>query len=265
LIEVSEKGSMGQIGGDMLRHYWGLSSWVFETYFHNARHFEAVAGYYGKQGYFEKGYKCQGKLPDAIKENVRRRIRRNSYVDIEERRIKKAMKMMRFKADFDSMKDAAGGEFGETIKAMMGERVEELVNKEVSADMERIMRSIEINLNNENDEVRAGRKELFSYKMILGKCGKKTIVLVDFSSVQVMGVLDIPYSEMKQMFDGEYKERVGYVSRLNFFDGLRVVQAFERLLAFRFKDDEYRKAMPLYNKTYRLMNDEMMRLEREVQ
>jgi hypothetical protein len=239
LIEVSEAGSMGQIGGDMLRHYWGLSTWVYETYFHNAKHFEAVAGYYGKQGYFEKGYKCQGKLPDEIRENVRRRIRRNSYVDVEERRIKRAMKMMKKKADVDSMV------------------------KVVCKDVNLFMEEVERRFRSEAEKIEKKEKNRFSYSMVLGRCGEKTIVLINFNSVELMGVVNISYKEMKGYFPGEYKEKVGQVVKLDFFDGLQIVKEFERLIAYRFVEKSYGDSMVLFNKTYRWINEEMMKLERE--
>jgi hypothetical protein len=76
LIEVEDKGQVGMIGAEMIRHFWKVG-WIKETYFRSKAHFKNIVGYYGKHGYFEKHKGYQGLLPEEIKISLRgRRIER---------------------------------------------------------------------------------------------------------------------------------------------------------------------------------------------
>jgi hypothetical protein len=68
---MEESGSGGMLGGDLLRRYWGRGA-VREQYFRSRVHWDKVAGYMAKHGYFEKGRKYQGRLPEwAVEMGVR--------------------------------------------------------------------------------------------------------------------------------------------------------------------------------------------------
>jgi len=60
---------------EMLLWAWSYGL-VREEYFRNEGHWKNIAGYFAEKGYFEKGKEYQTRLPDDVKENMNRRVRR---------------------------------------------------------------------------------------------------------------------------------------------------------------------------------------------
>ncbi|MBA7628218.1 hypothetical protein ES703_35694 [subsurface metagenome] len=79
IIETAEYGRFSQIGGDMIRHYWPVASWVHESFFKSQKHWDYQVGYFEKHGYFDKDKEHQTSLPAWALEIPGLRIRRSTH------------------------------------------------------------------------------------------------------------------------------------------------------------------------------------------
>lgn len=69
IVETTELGFRGQIGGDALRKYWPFGA-VHESYIKDERHWKGMVGYLGKTGYFGEDKHHQGELPKWALEDI---------------------------------------------------------------------------------------------------------------------------------------------------------------------------------------------------
>jgi len=178
LIEVDEVGKAGMIGGDNLHRTWKYGV-VKETYFRNKAHWKNIAGYFADKGYFEKGKEYQSVLPECIKDNLNRKIRRvTCYKGINER---------------------VNRENGEHITEEEAFREVEKYFSEKAKKKENRKKNNEVN-----------------YRTILEKCGTRTYVKTIYNRKRIIMIVPIHFEKMKQMIEPEYIEGKGYICNLTF-------------------------------------------------
>lgn len=178
LIEVEKEGKAGMIGGKRLHWAWSHGI-VKETYFENEKHWNNIAGYFADKGYFEKGKEFQTRLPDNIKENLNRRIRR-----------------------ITQYYNRKGTAINEIEKPDMTE-------KEAFEEVSKYFEQIAKDQSGETE-----KKDFVSYKTILGKCGKKTFIRTIINRKLVDMILPVPFNDLKGLIKPEYEPGRGYICTL---------------------------------------------------
>lgn len=180
LIEVEAIGKAGMIGGETLHWAWKYGI-VRETYFRNQNHWNNIAGYFADKGYFEKGKEFQTVLPENIKENYKRRIRRITF----------------YNHRMDSQKGVVHEE--EHLDITEQEAYEECSKyfKDKKKDKE-------------------NEKTFIGYKAVLAKCGAKTFFKVSAYGIIFEMILPVPFQEMKELIKPEYQPGQGYLCNLSF-------------------------------------------------
>jgi len=175
LIEVEKEGKSGMISLEMLLWAWSYGL-VREEYFRNEGHWKNIAGYFAEKGYFEKGKEYQTRLPDDVKENMNRRVRR-----------------------ITQYYNRLGKGLDEEIKPDMTEN-EAL--KEVKKQSEQIVK----------DQIEGKEKKDFvGYNTIIGKCGQKTYIRAIINRKNVDMVVPVPFTVLKELFKPEYEPFKGYI------------------------------------------------------
>jgi len=175
LIEVEKEGKEGMIGGEILHWAWSRGI-VRETYFRNENHWKNIAGYFAAKGYFEKGKEYQTRLPDNIKENMNRRVRRiTQYFN------------------------RKGKNIDEEIKPDMTE-------KEAFEEVSKYFEQIAKGQTEEKEE-----KDFVGYKTILEKCGQKTFISTIVNQKAVEMIVPVPFKVLKELIKPEYEPGKGYM------------------------------------------------------
>lgn len=95
LFYVGKAGKAGMIGGANIRRYWDRGA-VRESYFATRGHYDRVVGYFNKTGYFEKGKRYQGELPEWIRGRGVRVKRVNKSVEKRRQDLEKEVKIVSF-------------------------------------------------------------------------------------------------------------------------------------------------------------------------
>jgi hypothetical protein len=173
-IEVDTAGKAGMIGGDSIRKYWHWGA-VREAPINGQQHWQAITGYFGKHGYFNKNKAHQARLPEWAKA-YKTSIKRRSGKRIPD----------------ETPKDPGK----EQLKKYRAEK-KEREKKEMPENAEK------------KDNVDR------SYEVILSECGAVTMVVVnnDFNGFGCGFPLRIPYKKLVQVYrnKGEYVNGIGFV------------------------------------------------------
>jgi len=203
-IETPVAGSAGMIGADFIRDSWGLSTWVNESYFKNEEHFSNLTGYYAHKGYFDKGKKHQGILPDEIKENVKSRIKRygSSPENLAEKLKNAREKKAKLKED-QNFKEV------EMFFTNIRNEASPGALDQVIEDTKEIRRKLIKNFNGDKE------KRRLDYSLLLASCGQKTFVSLDLGEYRLYAEVSIKYEDWKNKFSGEFVNGRGRVNRLN--------------------------------------------------
>jgi hypothetical protein len=172
-IEVESEGSAGQIGGDMLRHYWPIAKWVKEHFFKSGVHWRNQVGYFEKNGYFHKNKKHQTKLPEWAMDRAGLRVRRSGGKNQKE------------ESDLVRLCDY----FRRRTQEVVDTRTGEIVKYKAPGD----------------------EKAKKTYGERLKQCGHKTWMRIVTGRETIQGIFDIPYNEIRRNYEGEYSEGVGYI------------------------------------------------------
>ena len=175
-IEVEKKGRAGMIGGERIRHYWGLG-WAYESFIDGQKHWDFITGYFQRHGYFKgKDKSHQIKLPEWAVNEVKLKIRRSGS-NVKARQAKsefiRAMNYFQKRGDETEIVDI---KTGEVIKERKHKR---------------------------------GRKER-SYKAMFKACGQTTRIKLMTDKTTMIFKTNIPYKEIRAKIPGEYKNGVGY-------------------------------------------------------
>jgi len=181
-IEVENKGRAGMIGGDRIRHYWGLGKWTHESHIKNQGHWNFITGYFQKHGYFKsKDKKHQIKLPgwaesqDGLKirrsgSNVRARQAKSEFI--------RAMNYFQKRGDETEIVDI---KTGEVIK----ERKKKLIRRRRT------------------------------YKAMFEACGQTTrIKLISDHTIMIFET-DVPYRKIREKVPGHYEKGIGYTFNMS--------------------------------------------------
>jgi hypothetical protein len=182
LIEVEGTGKAGMIGGKNLRRAWKYGV-VKETYFRNLDHWKNIAGYFADKGYFEKGKKYQSELPEFIKGNIAKRVRRITYYP--------------------------GKRESGTDREIHPDVSEEEAYREVSAYFEKKAKE-----NDKRKEPEHKERET-NYKAILEGCGSKTFVRTVRGRKLLTMIVPVHFRSMKSLINPVYEEGKGYVCGLS--------------------------------------------------
>ncbi len=181
LIEVEDVGKDGMIGGENLHRAWKYGI-VRETYFNNLNHWRNIAGYFADKGYFEKGKKYQTELPEFIKENFNKRIRRITYYPGKKKTIEE-------------------------------EIYPDISETEAFINVSDYFR--EIAKENEKKEEPEKEKRVTNYKTILSKCGEKTYIRTVWNRKLLVMILPIRFELMKSALNPVYEKDKGYTCELS--------------------------------------------------
>jgi len=175
-IEVENEGMAGMIGGDRIRHYWGLGG-VTESYIHNQDHWNTLTGYFQAHGYFKgKDKSHQVELPKWAVEDEKLRIRRSgSNAKKRQPPCERIRDLMRANKLYDQI---------EIIDLQTGE-----ITKEKRKKRKRTPRT---------------------YKAMFESCGLTTRIKLMTDHTTMIFKTDIPYREIREKIPGEYKNGVGY-------------------------------------------------------
>jgi len=217
LIEVEGVGKSGMIGGENLHRAWKYGI-VRETYFHDLNHWQHIAGYFADKGYFEKGKKYQTELPELIKENIGRRVRRITY--------------------YPGKREGIEEEIHPDIS-------EEEAFIEVSGYFNDIAKKREEE-QNKIKPVETPEKRETDYKAILGRCGQKTYIKTIWEKRYLIMIVPIPFAKMKALIEPVYEEGKGYICELSKEAMLLLMVNAERVISSQEEhdhlfdyDDEY--------------------------
>lgn len=184
LIEVEKEGRSGMLGGKRLHWAWPHGI-VKETYFRNLRHWNNIAGYFAEKGYFEKGKKYQTELPEEIRKNLQRRVRRMVFYPCHE------------KAAHIEVRP-------EVTEEEAYQEVAEFFDQVAQGTAEEVPRKVE-------DTV----KKPFSYDAILGSCGQKTYIQADMEGHRLGMVVQMPFEALKLLYKPVYVEGRGYLCQMS--------------------------------------------------
>lgn len=175
LLEVEKEGKEGMLGLERLLWAWTYGM-VREEYFRDENHWKNLAGYFAEKGYFEKGKEYQTRLPDNVKENMNRRVRRiTQYYSRKGKGIDEEIKP-------DITEDEAIKEIKKQSEQIAKDQIEE---KE--------------------------KKDFVGYKTILGKCGQKTFIRAIINRKNVDMLVPVPFKVLKDLFKPVYKPLEGYI------------------------------------------------------
>jgi hypothetical protein len=169
-LEMEDEGKAGMISNARIRHYWRLARWIHEDPIKSEQHWKHQTGYFQKAGYFEKGEGYQGRLPAWALDVPGLKIRRSC--SSVERTDEPAVPRV------ESKPRSLGGV---AVDPDTGE-VHEL----------------------------PGNEKLVTYRVRLESCGQCTRVRVYGKNSYVEGVFCVPYSDLKKVVPGVYKEGQGY-------------------------------------------------------
>jgi len=181
LIEVEKDGKAGMIGGENLHRTWKHGI-VKETYFNGLDHWRNIAGYFADKGYFEKGKKYQTELPELIKENSEKRIRRITYYP---------------------------GKKEWTEEEVYPDVSEEEAFKNVSEYFERKAKECR------GEKEPEHKKRETNYKAILAKCGEKTFIKTVINKKCLSMIVPIRFELMKALINPVYEKGKGYVCEIS--------------------------------------------------
>jgi len=175
-IEVEKKGRAGMIGGERIRHYWGLG-WAYESFIDGEKHWDFITGYFQRHGYFKSKDKShQVELPKWAVEDEKLRIRRSgSNAKKRQPPCERIRDLMRANKLYDQI---------EIIDLQTGE-----ITKEKRKKRKRRPRT---------------------YKAMFESCGLTTRIKLMTDHTTMIFKTDIPYKEIREKIPGQYKEGVGY-------------------------------------------------------
>ncbi|PKN64726.1 MAG: hypothetical protein CVU57_12970 [Deltaproteobacteria bacterium HGW-Deltaproteobacteria-15] len=194
-LEMEDEGKAGMIGEDRIHHYWRKGRWINEDYIKSEEHWKNQTGYFEKTGYFAKDKEHQGRLPDWAMDVPGLKIRRGGS---------KAHKREEWGAD-------------------LAEEKTEGKEKQLPGGLM---------IDGDTGEVRElpGSEKVKTYRGRLEACGECTRIRVYGKNCYAEGVFNVPYSDLKKVVPGVYKEGQGYEFEMSeklladLFDLVRSVQ-----------------------------------------
>jgi hypothetical protein len=187
LIEVKSEGREGMIGGKRLHWAWPHGI-VKETYFRDQKHWNSIAGYFAEKGYFEKGKKYQTELPEDMKKNLKRRVRRMVF--------------------YPCPADGAHEEIRDNGTEEIVD--EEEAFREVAGFFEEIAKA---NSDEQVTDLKSAKKP-FSYEAILDGCGQRTYVQADINGRRLGMIVEVPFEATRALYNPVYVEGQGYQCRM---------------------------------------------------
>lgn len=185
-VKVADKGKAGMIGHEGIDYYW-KSGFVWEGPINNAKHWQALTGYFAKKGYFEKKKAHQAHLPAWAKDRVEtiRRTGSKASPDYENQNIQ------REKYIFQEERRQKGETPVQDL--LMAKKLGHWMLDQAKADAE-------------PDKKTQGEK--------LAECGESVDLHVFGTLHGHIGVVKMPYRVLRH-FAGEYRPGVGYVVDLD--------------------------------------------------
>jgi len=191
LIEVSKKGYQGQIGQDMIHHYWKMGQYIRETPIKDKHHWFNLMGDFQKTGYFQKDKEHQSALPAWSLDLPGYHIRRS------------------------------GGQRGKTpawrdpwdeyCKKAMEEKID-LATGEILANC-KLPR----------------RRSNKTYRERHEGCGQQIYCKMSTDHSVIEGVFNIPWNDILKAHDGTFQKGMGYMFRSSVNELLEVVGKSERI------------------------------------
>ena len=212
-LMLDKEGKSGMIGNDFLRDSWSLSSWVREEYFHSEKHFKTLTGYYADKGYFEKDKKHQGILPDVIMDNIKGKIKR--YGSSEQKEKKKKSENINLEHNYCVC-----------IAFFKNKANQNKIKNKVTPST--VINSIATGLadsfqNDINDRS-------IQYRVILEKCGSKTMIELDLRNYRLLAECNIPYDQWKSKAEGEFVNGRGIIRKLNLLEITDLLSSVTRVI-----------------------------------
>lgn len=249
----TEYGKSGMIGGDFLRDTWKLAEWVKETYFQSEQHFRNLTGYYADKGYFEKGKKYQGLLPDVIMDNFKTKIKRmnssernkREKIKIEDSNIGELMT-----TPFDD----AG--FRECIEYFDEQKGRPNVTREEFREVEKDICE-KINQCENKEE-----KRQINYRVMIAGCGQYTYIELDIKEYRIGAVCKLDYQKWKKKAGGLFYNNRGYVVNLTKKEIVELLESVERITSIKkyIEVKEYTRKRSNFLEQVRLYQENMARL-----
>lgn len=212
-LMLDKEGKAGMIGNEFLRDSWNLSSWVREEYFHSEKHFKTLTGYYADKGYFEKDKKHQGILPDVIMDNIRGKIKR--YGSSEQKEKKKKNEHVNLEHNY---------RICAAFFEKMGNQTKIKQKKRSAIDINSIVKGLADSFQNDLNH------HSIHYRVILGKCGSKTMIELDLKNYRLLAECNIPYDEWKSKAKGEFVNGRGIIRKLNLLEISELLSSVTRVI-----------------------------------
>ncbi len=207
-IETEEEGKSGMIGHANIKRRWPYGIYVNESYIKSEEHWVNLTGYFNSHGYFEKGKRYQGVLPDWAMKSIRR-IKRSFGMKQGHKRIKQGSRTRlnetsnngeEFIKDLRKCENCNSNNSCETMGDGRGCRdVNEFSIKDTVAHF-------------------AKRR---TYEMKLHQCGAKSRIEISGPRVYEGDrkhdsfVCNVPYAVLKELYPWQYTEGKGLVIELD--------------------------------------------------